>query len=107
MRLLRPHRYKRLLIAPQRLRRLPAQHQAISRGDCDTVWLNRADATLDEVRLANKIGHEATAWPLVDLGWRADLEHLAAAHHRDSVAHRQRLFLIVRDINEGDADLLL
>ena len=28
-------------------------------------------------------------------------------HHGDAVAHRQRLLLVVRDVDEGDADLAL
>ena len=44
---------------------------------------------------------------LVDLGRRADLLDLAVVEDRDAVAHRERLFLVVRDVDERDADLLL
>ena len=45
--------------------------------------------------------------PLVDLDGRADLLDPAVVHHRDPVAHRQRLLLVVGDVDEGDADLAL
>ena len=44
---------------------------------------------------------------LVDLGRRADLLDAALVEHRDAVAHRQRLLLVVGDEDEGDADLAL
>ena len=36
-----------------------------------------------------------------------DLLDPAVVEHRDAVAHRQRLFLVVRDVDERDPDLLL
>ncbi len=36
-----------------------------------------------------------------------DLQHLAARHHRDAVGQGQRLFLVVGDEDEGDADRAL
>ena len=36
---------------------------------------------------------------------RAELDDAAGVHDRDPVRHRHRLFLIVRDVDEGDADL--
>ena len=44
---------------------------------------------------------------LVDLGGRADLLDPALVEHREAVAHRERLLLVVRDVDEGDAELLL
>ena len=44
---------------------------------------------------------------LVDLLGRAALPDLAALHHRDAVGHRERLLLVVRDVEERDADLAL
>ena len=44
---------------------------------------------------------------VVDLLGRADLLDVALAHHRDPVAHRERLFLVVGDEDERDADLAL
>ena len=44
---------------------------------------------------------------LVELGRRAELLDLARAHDRDLVRHRHRLVLVVRDMDEGDADVVL
>ena len=45
--------------------------------------------------------------PLVDLLGRAELLDPAAVHDRDPVGHRERLLLVVGDVDEGDADLAL
>ena len=44
---------------------------------------------------------------LVDVPRRAELLDLAAGHHGKPVGHRQRLLLVVRDVDEGDPDLAL
>ena len=44
---------------------------------------------------------------LVDLGGRADLLDAALVEHRDAVAHRERLALVVGDEDERDADVAL
>ena len=44
---------------------------------------------------------------LVDLVRRAHLHDAALVHHADARGERHRLFLIVRDDDEGDAELLL
>src|SRR5690348_10240163 len=56
---------------------------------------------------AYESGHELGCRTLVDLDRRSDLLDLAVRHHRDAVAHCQRLLLVVRDVDECDADLLL
>ena len=50
---------------------------------------------------------KVVAGPLVDLDRDRDLLDDAAVHDRDPVGHRQRLLLVVGDVDEGDADLLL
>ena len=45
--------------------------------------------------------------PLVDLLGDGDLLDDAAVHDRDPVGHRQRLLLVVGDVDERDPDLLL
>ena len=45
--------------------------------------------------------------PAIDLRGRPDLFDLAGVHHGDLVGHRQRLFLIVGDEQERDADAAL
>ena len=37
----------------------------------------------------------------------AELLDVPAVHHRDAVAHRERFLLVVRDVDERDADLAL
>ena len=49
----------------------------------------------------------AVARLLVDLLGRPDLLDPALRHHRDAVRHRERLLLVVRHVDERDADLLL
>ena len=44
---------------------------------------------------------------LVDLARRADLLDAPAVHDCNAVGHRQRLFLVVRDVDEGRAELVL
>ena len=63
--------------------------------------------TRDEITFANKIGDKAAFRSLVDFGRAANLQHIAAFHHRDAVAHRQGFFLIVGDENERNAESLL
>ena len=60
-----------------------------------------------KVRLADEVGDEAFRRMVVDVPGRADLQDLARRHHRDAVRHRQRLFLVVGDEDEGDAGLVL
>src|SRR5260370_12058830 len=59
------------------------------------------------VRDADEPGDELGRGPLVDLDGGADLLDLAVRHDRHPVAHRQRLLLVVCDIDERDADRLL
>ena len=44
---------------------------------------------------------------LVEIRRRAELLDPAGVHDRDSVRHRHRLLLVVRDVDEGDADVVL
>lgn len=62
---------------------------------------------LQEIRRSDEPRNEHGCRLVVNLFGRTDLLDLALAHHRDSVAHRERLFLIVGHENEGDADFAL
>src|SRR4051794_8751831 len=64
--------------------------------------LHRVDLELEQVRHAHEARHEPGSGFVVDLVWRPHLEHPALVHHRDPVAHRERLVLVVRDVDEGD-----
>ena len=58
--------------------------------------------------MPTKPATNSVAGLLVDLGGRADLLDPALVEDRDPVAHRQRLVLVVRDVDERDpADLAL
>ena len=62
---------------------------------------------LDDVRDPHEAGDELVGRMLVDVGGRADLLDAPRAEHGQAVAHRQRLLLVVGDVDEGDADLAL
>src|SRR6266568_4972429 len=68
---------------------------------------NRVAVPLDQVGDADEAGHERGPRLLVDLDGAADLLDAALVEHRDAVAHGQRLFLVVGDIDKGDAHLAL
>ena len=61
----------------------------------------------DDVAFADKARHEGVLGLVVDGLGRADLQDAAAVHHHDGIAHGQRFLLIVGNINEGNAQLLL
>src|SRR5262245_11712432 len=61
----------------------------------------------EHVDPADEVGDERARGLLVDLARRADLLEPALVHHHHAVGHRQRLFLVVRHHDGGDADLLL
>ena len=67
----------------------------------------RLERAGEQVGRADEAGDEDARRRGVDLLRRADLLDLAAAHHGDAVAHRQRLALVVGDEDERDPDLAL
>src|SRR3954454_6296878 len=67
----------------------------------------RAHGAVDQVRQAEEVRDELGAWALVELLAGAHLLDAALVHHGDRVGHRQRLLLVVRDVHERDADVLL
>ncbi len=62
---------------------------------------------LDQVGDADEPGDEVACGLLVDLDRCAGLLDAAAVQDGDPVAHGERLLLVVRDVQEGDAHLLL
>ncbi len=64
-------------------------------------------APLGQVGDAHEAGHELRRRVLVDFDRGTDLLDAAVAEDGDAIAHRQRLFLVVGDVDEGDAHLLL
>ena len=67
----------------------------------------RFDRAVEQVALADEVGDEAVLRETVDLRRLVELFDLALVHHRDPVRQRERLLLVVGDVDEGDADLLL
>ena len=65
------------------------------------------DRAWEHVRDAEEAGHERRRRPFVELVRSAELLDATAVHHRDSVGHRHRLLLVVGDVDEGDADVVL
>ena len=62
---------------------------------------------LEVVHVADEVGDEGRGRPVVDLGGRGELVDPARVHDGDAVGHRHRLLLVVRDHDEGDADVAL
>ena len=62
---------------------------------------------LDLIGLADEVGDEEIGGTVVYLLRLSDLADAPGAHHADEVGHRKRLLLIVRDEDEGDAELAL
>src|SRR6266566_2857133 len=65
----------------------------------------RAAGAMENVRGSDEAGDEGVLRTFVDRRRRSDLLDLAFVEDREAVAHRQRLLLVVRDINESDPDL--
>src|SRR5919106_1537001 len=62
---------------------------------------------VDDVGGADEARDERARGALVDLLRRADLLDPAELEYGEAGAHAERLLLVVRDIDEGDADLAL
>ena len=62
---------------------------------------------VEEVRLADEVGHESVDRMIVDLARRAGLDDLAAGHDGDPGRHRERLLLVVGHEHERRADLAM
>ncbi len=69
--------------------------------------VDRVDAEVELVQGADEVGAERGCRPLVDLARASDLLDEAVVHDRDPVAHRERLFLVVRHVDERRPELVL
>ena len=65
------------------------------------------DRPREQVALADEVGDEARARKAVDLRRLVELLDAAVVHHRDPMRQRERLGLVVRHVDERDADFLL
>ena len=66
----------------------------------------RGDA-LHDVGAADELGHEARAWPVVEIVGGAGLRHPPGLQHGDSIGDHHRLRLVVRDVERRDAERLV
>ena len=57
------------------------------------------------LRRADEAGDEEVGGLVVELERGVDLLQVAELHHRDPVAHRHRLDLVVGDVDGGDAEV--
>ncbi len=69
--------------------------------------LRLADGPGDEVRGADELRHELVGRLHVDLAGLAELDHRAGLHDGDVRGQRERLDLVVGDVDRGDAELAL
>ena len=69
--------------------------------------VDRGHRAVDQIVDADEVGDEAVRGPLVQRLGRPDLEYLPCVEDRDAVRQRQRLFLVVRHVDRGDAEFLL
>src|SRR5215831_12386367 len=56
---------------------------------------------IEQVGTADEVGNEGIGGPLVDLLRRADLLNAAVGHDDDAVGERERLTLVVGDVDRG------
>ena len=69
--------------------------------------VDAAGLRVHQVRHPEEVGHVGGRRGFVDLLRRPDLLDAALRHHRDAVGHREGLLLVVRHVDERDADLFL
>jgi hypothetical protein len=67
----------------------------------------RVDLRIHQVRDAEEVGDIGVGGLVVDVGGGAELHDVALVHHRQAVGHRERLLLVVGDVQESDPDALL
>ncbi len=100
----RPRRQRHGFAWRQARRRRRAQRRAAAL-DNQLAVLATAHHARQEVGLADERRDKAVARPVVQVLRRADLRDQSLVHHRHAVRHGQRLFLIVRDIDERDTEI--
>src|SRR5271165_4956373 len=82
-------------------------HTVVEQHDFLWPYGDQRAVSLDEIGDADEAGDERRLRPLVYLDRLSYLLNPAVVQHRDPVAHGQRFFLIMSDVDEGDADLAL
>ena len=59
---------------------------------------------VEDIALPDEVGDKGVLRLVVNILRRADLLCLALGHDNDAVGHRQRFFLVMRDVNERNAE---
>ena len=57
----------------------------------------------EDVGFSDEVGHIGGSWLVIDLFRGSDLLDIAIFHDDDFIRHRKGLFLVVSDIDKGDA----
>ena len=76
-------------------------------GDHRDTVAGGANLAHEEVALADEGRGEDARGPLVDLPGSADLLDAAVAHDHDAARHGERFLLVMRDVDEGRAEVVL
>ena len=69
------------------------------------VAVDARHLSAEQIRLADEVGREDAARSEIEVGRRADLLDLRVVHETDAVRHDHRLLLVVRDVEDGNAEL--
>ena len=96
-----------LALGLQRFRNTRRHHAAAIQLHHGLATDNLGDLALDEIGLADEVGHEAHRGAVVDVARGADLQDLALAHDRDAVRHGEGFLLVMGHEDEGDAGFML
>ena len=75
--------------------------------DAQRLAVPSGDSAAEQVGGAHELGDERCCRRAVDILRPCDLLELAGAHHGDAVGHGERFFLVVRDVDGRDLELLL
>ena len=90
--------------------RLVGGEAPVQAGELPAIHLHHVvpgHGAVDDVGLADEVRHEGVLGLVVDVLRGADLLDGALVHDDDGVGHGEGLLLVVGDIDEGDAHLLL
>ena len=59
---------------------------------------------VEDITFADKVRHEGIGGFVIDIGGGADLLYDPVGHDDDRIRHGERFFLIVRDVDKGNAE---
>ena len=93
--------------SPRSAAAAPADDDARARVDGEAAVGGLDDVAVDEVHVADEVGHEGRQRPVVDRARLVELLDQPVRHDRHPVRHRERLLLVVGHVDERDPDLKL